>query len=452
MKPVAAFSKTTKKSVLIKGTLFLTVAGFLTRFIGFFYRIFLSHTFGEEGMGIYQLTGPVSAIVYSVSTAGIQSAISKFTASSLQKDSKSRLQLLLTGFSLSALLSICLSFVIYSQSEFIAVRFLMEPRCAPLLRIMALSYPPACVHCCINGYYFGIQKTEIPSFSQLIEQIFRTGTVFLLWQYSSSTGIKLSITAAAIGLVIGEIASTLVTLTACFLHFSKKLTPGNCPPLKRGFAWGKTSRQLLGFAAPLSLNRLCLNFLGALEAAWIPARLQLFGYSTSQALSIYGVLTGMAMTLILFPGTLTNSVSVLLMPLIAQADSSNNRLAIRQAIIKCIKGCLLLGFTFLVIFLFGGQFFGKTLFDSELAGRFIMTLSFICPFLYLGTTLASILNGLGKTGYTFLVNLCSMGIRLLFVFCAIPGMGIEGYLIGLLICQLFSTAAFLLLLRPYVMV
>ena len=44
---------------LIKGTLILTMTGLATRMMGFFYRIFLSHAFGEEGVGLYQLILPV---------------------------------------------------------------------------------------------------------------------------------------------------------------------------------------------------------------------------------------------------------------------------------------------------------------------------------------------------------------------------------------------------------
>ena len=50
-----------KKHPLIAGSFFLTLAGFVSRFIGFFYRIYLARLFGEEGMGIYQLLGPVLA-------------------------------------------------------------------------------------------------------------------------------------------------------------------------------------------------------------------------------------------------------------------------------------------------------------------------------------------------------------------------------------------------------
>ena len=44
---------------------------------------------------------------------------------------------------------------------------------------------------------------------------------------------------------------------------------------------------------------------------------------------------------------------------------------------------------------------GTELFHSELAGHFIVTLGFICPFLYLDTTLSSILQGLGMAGRIF---------------------------------------------------
>ena len=47
------------KRALIRGTAILTITSFVTRFMGFFYRIFLGHTFGEENVGLYQLVFPV---------------------------------------------------------------------------------------------------------------------------------------------------------------------------------------------------------------------------------------------------------------------------------------------------------------------------------------------------------------------------------------------------------
>ena len=58
------------KNPFIAGTLILTITGLASRMIGFFYRIFLSRTFGEENIGIYQLISPVMALVFSLSAAG----------------------------------------------------------------------------------------------------------------------------------------------------------------------------------------------------------------------------------------------------------------------------------------------------------------------------------------------------------------------------------------------
>ena len=65
---------------IVNGTLILTFAGGASRFIGFFYRIFLTRTIGAEGLGIYQLICPVLALSYALCCAGFQTAISKLVA------------------------------------------------------------------------------------------------------------------------------------------------------------------------------------------------------------------------------------------------------------------------------------------------------------------------------------------------------------------------------------
>lgn len=68
---------------LIRGAFILTAAGLLTRMIGFFYRIFLSHAIGAEGMGIYQLIFPLNMLCYALTVMGIQTAISRFVSAKM---------------------------------------------------------------------------------------------------------------------------------------------------------------------------------------------------------------------------------------------------------------------------------------------------------------------------------------------------------------------------------
>ncbi|MBD8930645.1 MAG: polysaccharide biosynthesis protein, partial [Ruminococcus sp.] len=69
-----------KKQSIILGTVILTLTGFLSRFIGFFYRIFLTLQIGADGIGMFQLVTPVLGIAFALCSAGIQTAISRFCA------------------------------------------------------------------------------------------------------------------------------------------------------------------------------------------------------------------------------------------------------------------------------------------------------------------------------------------------------------------------------------
>lgn len=76
------------KKVFLKGTLILACTGLVSRLAGFFYRIFLSHTIGASGMGLYQLVLPVQGLMAALSYAGIQSALSRLIASQIALDQK----------------------------------------------------------------------------------------------------------------------------------------------------------------------------------------------------------------------------------------------------------------------------------------------------------------------------------------------------------------------------
>lgn len=98
---------------------------------------------------------------------------------------------------------------------------------------------------------------------------------------------------------------------------------------------------------------------------------------------------------------------------------------------SCYMGILCIG-----LFTRFGKSLGTIIFHNELSGSFIMVLCWLCPFMYLATTMGSIQNGLGKTGITFLQNMFAMGIRLVFVLFAVPLFGIRGYLWGFLVSEL----------------
>ena len=423
------------KNMFLRGTLLLTAAGIISRIMGFFYRIFLANTIGAEGMGIYQLIFPIYSVCFSLCASGIETAISKLTAAkyALGKEKEASDTLKIWLF-LTLTLSICCSLIIYHYAPQIAEIFLKESRCTGLLKILAFTIPFGTTQSCICGYYFGVHKAAVPSIAQLIEQLFRMGCVFLLHKIYLTNQMEISPALAVMGLVFGEFCSLLFTVTCFSFHPQKRL-----PLSSKNACIGL--REILSLSTPLTISRICINLLASLEAALIPNALKAYGMNPSAALSIYGILNGMALPFILFPNALTGSIALMLLPAVSESQAAGELNKLKTAIRKTFTFCILLGCLCLIFFLLFGNFLGKFIFSSSIAGRFLTVLAWICPFLYLNTTLNSVLNGLGKTNITFLLGIIGLFIRISFIFFIVPKIGIHGYLFGLLASQLFITFA-----------
>ena len=159
----------------------------------------------------------------------------------------------------------------------------------------------------------------------------------------------------------------------------------------------------------------------------------------------------MAIPLIMFPCAFTGSAASLLLPSVSEAQAQGNTKRIQKTIYLTIGLCFLLGVACFLFFFTFADVLGKTLFDSDIAASQIRALSFVCPFLYMSGTLCSILHGLGKTGITFLFNLASILLRLVFVFLAVPSIGFSGYIYGTLVSQIFLDFLIILALRRYLL-
>ncbi len=442
-----------RKQTIIRGTIILTITGFLSRFMGFFYRIFLSRTFGEEGVGLYQLIFPVYALCYSLTTAGIETAISRTVARkiSLGKEREAR-EFLLAGLSLSFSLACICMIAMQKNAAFIASTILGDERCIPLLTILSYTVPCSAIHSCICGYCYGLKQTSVPASAQLIEQITRISGVYLLYRLLIKDQGSAPITIAVCGLVIGEFFSALYTLSILPGFLKKwRITQAfrRCPssgtssrqtlPSVTAGIFYRRLKELLPLSIPLTANRVLINLLQSIEAISIPGRLQRFGLGTSEALSLYGVLNGMALPCILFPSAVTSSISIMLMPTVAEIQATDDQREMLDIIKKVTGACFILGLFCCLTFLLFGSWIGITLFGSRTAGKFILTLAWICPFLYTNSALSSVINGLGKTSSTLFINTFSLLIRIAGVFYAIPLFGIQGYLWGLLISQLAAT-------------
>lgn len=438
------------KSNIIKGTLILSCASILSRIIGFIYRIYLADILGEQLLGTYQLIFPIYVLCFTIYGAGMQSAISQVVATLMGKNnthskddglngsvSKDRTPrtILLAGTILSFILALFLSIFINFNSKWIACNILMVPDCDIYLKLLTYLFPFCSISACICGYQYGLENAKPPAIAGITEQITRILFVFIVQGFFSDKEICCQI--AVYGLTVGEFFGFLYNMsTIKNKTFNKRK---NKISLKESF------KLLLPVFISLTSIKLTISLLHSVESIFIPASLVKYGYTMNEALSVYGIYSGMAMPFIMFPATITMAISTMLLPAVSKAHSSGNKKQIKKLIRRTSYFCLVTGMAATVFFLLFGNICASLFFHNELAGRYLTVMSFLCPFLYLNMTYSSILNGLGKPHMTFVITVVCTLIKILSLIFFVPKYGMIAYIAASLVAE----ALLCVMLRHY---
>ena len=214
---------------------------------------------------------------------------------------------------------------------------------------------------------------------------------------------------------------------------------------KNNISLKESFKLLLPVFISLTSIKLTISLLHSVESIFIPASLVKYGYTMNEALSVYGIYSGMAMPFIMFPATITMAISTMLLPAVSKAHSSGNKKQIKKLIRRTSYFCLVTGMAATIFFLLFGNICASLFFHNELAGRYLTVMSFLCPFLYLNMTYSSILNGLGKPHMTFVITVVCTLIKILSLIFFVPKYGMIAYIAASLVAE----ALLCVMLRHY---
>lgn len=452
VKQIRQLQQKLNKNLVLKGTLILTLAGFSTRIIGFYNRIFLADLIGAEALGIYQLIFPLYMVAFSFTTMGNSLALTKLVSEYKSRcDYESTKAFFRVCFAISLSLSLFASIFVYQNAGWLCTHILNAPKSIDCLRIICLGIPFMSMKGTIHGYFLGLENSSVHGVSDFLEQ---SAKVLGLYFISSYICIRANYSAsfAVWGIVIGELTAFSYSMLAFILHCRKckkdpytALSPycreKQIPIPKKSIHKRQILRLFIRDAVPLTTNRLALTALQSLEAILIPGILLRFYHDSSLSLATYGIFSGMAFPFIMFPSTITGSLSTMLLPAVSSANSRPDTGYLARLCEKSLHFCLLIGLFSSITFYIYGPSIGICFFDSKEAGMFLFQLSFLCPFIYLATTLASMLNGLGFAAHNLMLTVIATGIRIGFILLAVPKIGITGYIAGMFVSYLLLTFA-----------
>lgn len=420
------------RQTIIKGALILTIANIITRIIGFFYRIYMAKTIGAEGMGLYQLITPIYLLVWSVTSSGLSTTMSKLTAQEKARGYIGNIKRLL-HFSLIATIAMALtaSFVIYNLSEYIAEFIVKDSRTALSLRIISICFPFMSAGSVLRGYYLGLQNTAVSAISQVLEQCVRMAVIYMLAELLIPKGLEYACSAAVWGMAIGEIISFVYVLIYYILK-KKTYSPPVISP--------KGALVMIGaMAIPLSLNRMAGSLFSTAENILLPQQLQVYGMTQAESISLLGRLTGMAMPLITFPLSLLTALATATMPAISESYALKNHKRIKSTLHQSLTFTAIIGTFTTGIFIVFPDELGILIYSQKQVGAMLKTLAILCPFMYTQVTMSAVLNGLGEQLFIFKIGLLSSLINLSAICFAVPFYGIDGFIYPWIINSILVT-------------
>lgn len=313
--------------VFLRGAAVLALATVISKALGSVYTVLLQNMVGDLGMGLYNMAYPIYSSLLLISTAGFPVAVSKFVSEYVALGELRTSQRI---YHVSLLLLACIGFAGALALYALAPAFAQlsgDPRAVWAIRAIAPALFVVPALSAMRGYFQGWQMMEPTGVSQVVEQLVRVATILVAASLALRLGFGAPIAAAgaAFGAVSGALAGLVVMLYFFWRQRRRevdRVTHGDVLAARVvTLGYGQIIRKLLYYAVPVSLGALVIPVMSNVDAFTVTNLLKQGGLSQILATRDYGILSGRAFKLMMFPAALASSIGVALMPAVSEAHS-----------------------------------------------------------------------------------------------------------------------------------
>jgi stage V sporulation protein B len=364
-------------------------------------------------MGIYQVVCSVFAVLLALTSSGLPIAVSKQTARlRALRDYDGGHATTAAGavIGLSIALVITLAIVIFRRP--ISTLF-VDKRCMPIFMVLLPGVAASAIYSSYRGGLWGQKNFFAYALCEFIEEALLIGTGIIL--VSRASGVTGGAYNAAISVSISFVAAALITVCIYFYYDGKIKSP-------KGYYL-----PVLQSAAPLTGIRIASSVITSLLALIIPIRLKLSGLSASEALSEFGIASGMTLPLLFIPGTVVGALALVLIP---EISGSKDKAEVARQVEGALCFSIFASLVMVIPYTVAGREIGVLLYSNERSGELLTYSAAIMIPMSLSNMASSLLNTLGKEVYSLRHYLIGAALMMATIWFLPPLLGIYSMIFG----------------------
>lgn len=392
-----------KKDSFLKGALILGAAGIIVKILGVFFRIPVANLIGSEGMSYYQSVYPLYTLFLTLATAGFPTAVAKLVSEKVAVgDHKGAHKIFKISHTVLFITGMVAFVILFFGADYIVTKIIKNPEALYSMRAIApalLFVPAMSVY---RGYFQGRQEMSKYAISQIIEQFFRVavglGLAYFFMKTYTEMGKIYGSAGAIFGGTVGSIAAIIYLVIIYLVGSKQRKLEIKASKNFREESLSRIIKKLLVIAIPITIGAAVMPLVNLVDSIIVQRRLQEAGFTVLQAKSMFGQLTGMALTIVNLPSVITTAMSLSLVPAISEAYTLGNKPKARKDTKSAIKVTLLI----VLPAAFGMASLATPIMhllypkEPSSIGMILFALTPCVIFLGLVQTLTGILQGMGK--------------------------------------------------------
>ncbi|WP_077600854.1 putative polysaccharide biosynthesis protein [Oceanobacillus sojae] len=430
-------------SNMLRGTMLLSGASFLSRFLGMIFVIPFFAIVGTAGSALFTYAYTPYSIFISLSTVGIPAAVSKFVSKyNALGDYQIGMRMFRAGSALMLVTGVIAFLVMFLSADWIGARQIKgdggpitPDDIAFVIRMVSFALIVIPAMSIVRGFFQGNQSMGPTAISQTVEQIVRiiailAGSYIIVNYFNGS--ITLAVGFAAFAALIGALASCLVL----FWYWRRRK-----PFIDKQIAKQETThdfrtvdlfKELFRYAGPFVLVGLAIPLYQLVDQFTFQPAMVASGrgalYDTELA-----VINNLGHKIIIIPMTIATGLSMAMLPSLTNAFTQNDQPAYKKLINQALQVIMVFvipaaaGIAILSDEIFGALF---TLEDIEITGSLMAWYAPVALLFGLITVTAGMLQGVNQQNYAVVSLLGGLLVKVIFNSQFIHLFGGKGAILG----------------------